>query len=62
MKMKNKIILILILLLAAFIGNLTAIWLVRQYDAAWEGRAKAAGYYDILPDNLKNPKDIQYSK
>ena len=32
--MKNKIILILILLLAAFIGNLSAIWLVRQYDAA----------------------------
>ena len=60
--MKNKIILILILLLAAFIGNLTAIWLVRQYDTAWEGRAKAAGYYDILPDNLKNPKDIKYNK
>lgn len=60
--MKNKIILILILLLAAFIGNLAAIWLVRQYDAAWEGRAKAAGYYESLPDNLKNPKDIQYSK
>ena len=57
--MKNKIILILILLLAAFIGNLAAIWFVRQYDAAWEGRAKAAGYYDSLPDNLKNPRDIQ---
>ena len=28
-------------------------------DDSWESRAKAAGYYDTLPDNMKNPKDIK---
>lgn len=58
--MKKEIILsILMWLLVAFLGNLAAIWVARQYDAAWEGRAKAAGYYESLPDNLKNPEDLK---
>lgn len=58
--MKKEIILsILMWILVAFVGNLAAIWVARQYDAAWEGRAKAAGYYDSLPDNLKNPRDLK---
>lgn len=58
--MKKEIILsILMWILVAFIGNLAAIWVARQYDAAWEGRAKAAGYYESLPDNLKNPRDLK---
>lgn len=57
--MKKEIILsILMWILVAFLGNLAAIWVVRQYDEAWECRAKAAGYYDSLPDNLKNPRDL----
>ena len=28
-------------------------------DDAWENRAKAAGYYDTLSNDLKNPKDIK---
>lgn len=58
--MKKEIILsILMWVLVAFLGNLAAIWVVRQYDAAWEARAKAAGYYQSLPDNLKNPEDLK---
>lgn len=58
--MKKEIILsILMWILVAFLGNLAAIWFVRQYDAAWEARAKAAGYYDSLPDNLKNPRNLK---
>ena len=29
-------------------------------DDAWENRAKAAGYYDTLSNDLKNPKDIKW--
>lgn len=58
--MKKEIILsILMWVLVAFLGNLAAIWVVRQYDSAWEARAKAAGYYQSLPDNLKNPEDLK---
>ena len=28
-------------------------------DDAWENRAKAAGYYDTLSNDLKNLKDIK---
>ena len=58
--MKKEIILsVLMWILVAFVCNLAAIWFVRQYDAAWEARAKAAGYYDSLPNNLKNPRDLK---
>lgn len=57
--MKKKILLILMWVLLIFVANLVGYWLARQYDAAWEGRAKAAGYYDSLPDNLKNPRDLK---
>lgn len=57
--MKDTVLAVLLWIIVAFLGNLAAIWFVRQYDAAWEGRAKAAGYYDSLPDNLKNPRDLK---
>ena len=58
--MKKEIILsILMWILVAFLGNLAALWVFNQMDAAWECRAKAAGYYDSLPDNLKNPRDLK---
>lgn len=57
--MKKKILLILMWVSLIFVANLAGYWLVLQYDAAWEGRAKAAGYYDSLPDNLKNPRDLK---
>ena len=56
--MKDTVLAVLLWILVAFLGNLAAIWVVCQYDEAWEGRAKAAGYYDSLPDNLKNPRDV----
>ena len=59
--MKNKFdfqtIVIAILVSIFFSG--AAIFALHQFDLAWEARAKAAGYYDTLPDNLKNPKDIK---
>ena len=53
---KGMVILLWTLFILA--ANIFGYWLVLQYDAAWEGRAKAAGYYDSLPDNLKNPRDL----
>lgn len=34
-------------------------FIFKTMDSAWECRAKSAGYYETLPDNLKNPKDVK---
>ena len=57
--MKDTVLAILLWLLVAFVGNLAAIWAFNVMDSAWENRAKAAGYYDTLPNDLKNPKDVK---
>lgn len=36
-----------------------ASFIFKTMDSAWECRAKSAGYYETLPDNLKNPKDVK---
>ena len=54
--MKENILGVLLWIFVAFLGNLAAIWVFNQVDAAWECRAKAAGYYDTLPDNFKAVK------
>lgn len=46
-------------LLIAVIMNILGYFFFEQMDVAWENRAKAAGYYDSLPDNMKNPKDLR---
>lgn len=57
--MKDMVLAVLLWLFVAFVGNLAALWAFDVMDSAWEGRAKAAGYYDSLPDNLKNPRDLK---
>lgn len=51
--MKETILSILLWVFVAFVGNLAALWAFNQMDDAWESRAKAAGYYETLPDNMK---------
>ena len=59
--MKNKFDLATV---AIVLGSFLVMWLctwlfVKQMDESWEARAKAAGYYDTLPDSMKNPKDLR---
>lgn len=54
--MKETILGVLLWIFVAFLGNLAAIWVFNQMDVAWEGRAKAAGYYEVLPDSMKAVK------
>lgn len=54
---KVKDILLLVVLFALVMTGLHFAFKVA--DGAWENRAKAAGYYDTLPDSMKNPKDIK---
>lgn len=54
--MKETILGVLLWVFVAFVGNLAAIWVFNQMDAAWECRAKAAGYYDTMPDSFKAAK------
>ena len=51
--MKDTILAVLIWLFVAFLGNLAALWAFNVMDSAWESRAKAAGYYETLPDSMK---------
>ena len=55
MKLKDIAMLLLLFILMIFGVN----WVLKIADEAWENRAKAAGYYDTLPDSLKNPKDVK---
>lgn len=49
-----------LMLLALFVMVIVGmIYMFKVADTCWENRAKAAGYYDSLPDSMKNPKDIQ---
>lgn len=57
--MKDTVLAVLIWFLVALAGNLAALWAFDVMDSAWENRAKSAGYYDTLPDNLKNPQDVK---
>lgn len=52
----KKIMTVVGLCLFAIVANLAAIWVFNQMDAAWECRAKAAGYYDTMPDSFKAAK------
>lgn len=54
--MKDILIGIVLWLFVAFLGNLAALWVFHQMDDAWESRAKAAGYYEVLPDSMKAVK------
>lgn len=54
--MKKPILGVLLWIFVAFLGNLAALWVFNQMDAAWEFRAKAAGYYDTMPDSFKAAK------
>ena len=47
--MKNIIYLILFAIILNMIGYIV----IQQTDVSWENRAKNAGYYEILPDNMK---------
>ena len=40
-------------ILVAIVLNAIAYVCIKQYDVAFENRAKAAGYYEVLPDNMK---------
>lgn len=53
--MKNKIdfCTILIILVANVVCGLVAMFALNQFDSAFEDRAKAAGYYEVMSDNLK---------
>ena len=51
--MKDTVLAVLILLFVSFVGNLAALWAFNVMDSAWENRAKAAGYYETLPDSMK---------
>lgn len=51
--MKDTVLSVLIWFLVALAGNLAALWAFKTMDSAWENRAKAAGYYETLPENLK---------
>ena len=51
--MKDTVLAILLWLLVAFVGNLAALWAFNVMDSTWENRAKAAGYYDTLPQEMK---------
>lgn len=51
--MKNTVLAILLWLFAAFVGNLAALWAFNVMDSTWENRAKAAGYYSTLPQEMK---------
>ena len=57
--MKDTVLAVLLWIIVAFVGNLAALWAFDVMDSAWENRAKSAGYYDTLPDNLKNPQDVK---
>jgi len=59
MKKKINIKDVVLFLVIVFILNCLAYFAIKQYDAAFESRAKAAGYYEKMPDNLKNPNDIK---
>lgn len=54
---KLKDALLLILLFAIMMVAMSYVFKIA--DECWENRAKAAGYYDSLPDSMKNPKDIK---
>lgn len=54
---KLKDLLMLVALFAMVIVGM--LYMFKVADTCWENRAKAAGYYDSLPDSMKNPKDIQ---
>ena len=51
--MKDTVLAVLIWFFVAFVGNLAALWAFNVMDSAWENRAKAAGYYETLPDSMK---------
>ena len=51
--MKDTVLAVLIWLFVEFLGNLAALWAFNVMDSAWESRAKAAGYYETLPDSMK---------
>lgn len=57
--MRDAVFAIVLWLFVAFVGNLAALWAFKTMDSAWECRAKSAGYYNTLPDNLKNPQDVK---
>lgn len=52
----KEVLMLLALFVMVIVGML---YMFKVADTCWENRAKAAGYYDSLPDSLKNPKDIQ---
>jgi len=52
----KEVIMLLALFVMVIVGML---YMFKVADTCWENRAKAAGYYDSLPDSMKNPKDIQ---
>lgn len=56
MKKLKDIALLVVLFIIICIGMN---WVMKIADECWENRAKAAGYYDSLPDSMKNPKDIK---
>ncbi len=57
MKEKIKAVLVFVLLFAVMAVAMN--YVMKVADECWENRAKAAGYYDTLPDSMKNPKDIK---
>ena len=52
----KEVLMLLALFVMVIVGML---YMFKVADTCWENRAKAAGYYDSLPDSMKNPKDIQ---
>ena len=59
MKKKINIKDVVLFFIVVFILNCLAYFAIKQYDKAFENRAKAAGYYEKLPDEMKNPNDIK---
>lgn len=57
-KVKNAVL--LVLLFAVMCVGMH--FVMKIADECWEQRAKAAGYYDTLPDSMKNPKDLKSEK
>lgn len=51
--MNKKIVTIAVIVLAYAVAYFVSVWVFKTADSAWENRAKTAGYYNELPNNLK---------